>query len=102
MVSAFREAVYAIVSKIPSGRVMTYQGVAEAIGRPSAVRAVGTALHHNPRVGIVPCHRVVKSNGQVGDFVYGRDAKIMSLAREGVLIERGRIVSLKEYLYSAR
>lgn len=71
VMSSFRERVYAIVEGIPRGRVLTYGGVAYRVGVPGAARAVGTALKHNPYPKRVPCHRVVRSDGQVGEYAFG-------------------------------
>lgn len=83
--TAFRRAVYHVVADIPRGRTMTYAEVAHAIGRPAAVRAVGTALKRNPFAPAVPCHRVIRSDGSAGGFVSGSDAKMTLLRNEGAL-----------------
>ncbi len=81
----FMRDVYHVTAVIPRGCVMTYAQVARAIGRPRAVRAVGTALHRNPFAPAVPCHRVVKSDGSPGGFASGRFKKLKLLRQEGVL-----------------
>lgn len=85
----FSDGVYDVVRKIPRGRVVTYKDVAEAIGSPRAMRAVGGALHknHSPEI---PCHRVVCSSGEAGGYNRGRRAKIKILLSEGVKIQDGR------------
>lgn len=55
-------------AKIPKGETRTYAQVAAAIGRPKAVRAVGSALAKNPLAPLVPCHRVVRSDGKIGNY----------------------------------
>ena len=80
----FQEKVYKVVSKIPKGRVMTYKEVALAVGSPKAYRAVGNALNKNPRLGIVPCHRVVRSDGKTGGYVLGEKKKLELLKKEKV------------------
>lgn len=87
----FRSRVYAVVAKIPKGKVMTYAEVARAIGRPGASRAVGNALHVNPDTKRVPCHRVVKSDGAVGGYAMGTSRKARILKAEGVRIVRGKV-----------
>ena len=67
----FEKKVYLAVSRIPKGRVRSYKWVAEKIGHPRAYRAVGNALNKNPYIGIVPCHRVIKSDGSIGGFAKG-------------------------------
>jgi len=60
---------------IPLGETRTYQWVAKTIGRSKAVRAVGSALRKNPYPLIIPCHRVIKSDGQLGSYAGKKDGK---------------------------
>lgn len=69
--SAFEQDVWRKTLEIPRGEVRTYGWVAAEIGRPKAVRAVGTALGHNPVPLIVPCHRVVRTDGSIGQYSLG-------------------------------
>ncbi|UCD54765.1 MAG: methylated-DNA--[protein]-cysteine S-methyltransferase [Candidatus Omnitrophota bacterium] len=80
----FQRRVYRAVSSIPPGEVRSYKWVAEKIGAPRAYRAVGHALKKNPYVGIIPCHRVIKSNGSLGGFSKGKSRKRGLLKREGL------------------
>jgi len=57
--------------RIPRGETRTYKQIAAAAGRPNAYRAVGTALKKNPFPVIIPCHRVIKSDGSIGDYSGG-------------------------------
>jgi O-6-methylguanine DNA methyltransferase len=68
MATEFSERVWKLVGKIPKGKVTTYGGIAGRLGRPGAGRAVGQALKRNPHAPIVPCHRVVKSDGGLGGY----------------------------------
>jgi O-6-methylguanine DNA methyltransferase len=71
--------------EIPRGEVRTYAWVAREIGRPRAVRAVGTALGHNPIPILIPCHRVIRSNGGLGEYSGGGpESKRAILGAEGV------------------
>jgi len=79
----FKKRVYNVVSRIPKGKVMSYKQVAEASGYPKAWRAVGNVLNKN-RNPKVPCHRVIKSSGQVGGLTGGTDKKLALLRKEGV------------------
>ncbi|OGN18882.1 MAG: hypothetical protein A3F25_00120 [Candidatus Yanofskybacteria bacterium RIFCSPHIGHO2_12_FULL_45_19b] len=79
----FQKQVYAIVAKIKSGQTATYAEIAQQIGRPRAYRAVGNALNKNPFMGTVPCHRVIKSNGEIGGYAKGTKAKQRLLKKEG-------------------
>ena len=89
---SFQEKVYKVVSKIPKGKVMTYAEIAKALGSPRAFRAVGSALNKNPNPVIVPCHRVVRSNGEIGGYRGGQKKKAILLKKEGVIIIKGRVV----------
>jgi O-6-methylguanine DNA methyltransferase len=83
--TAFAEATLRKTMQIPWGEVRPYSWVAREIGRPRAVRAVGTALGHNPLPFVIPCHRVVRSDGRVGEYgAGGPTAKRAMLLTEGV------------------
>ncbi len=89
----FAQKVYKFTALIPRGKVATYHSLAVAIGRPSASRSVGNALNKNPFAPQVPCHRVVRSSGEVGGFAGGNAKKIRLLRREGVVIKKSRVAS---------
>lgn len=81
----FKEKVLKIVSKIPAGKTMTYKQVAEKAGSPRAARAVGTIMKANFNTKI-PCHRVIKSDGKVGEYNRGGPKeKARKLRAEGVI-----------------
>jgi O-6-methylguanine DNA methyltransferase len=81
----FEVAVWTKALEIPRGEVRPYGWIAAEIGRPKAVRAVGTALAHNPVPLVVPCHRVVRSDGMIGQYsMGGPEAKRRVLAAEGL------------------
>ncbi|MCZ6626311.1 MAG: MGMT family protein [Deltaproteobacteria bacterium] len=71
----FTRAVLRITAQIPYGEVRSYRWVAQRLGKPNATRAVGNALARNPIPIIIPCHRVVRSDGTLGGFALGRDWK---------------------------
>ena len=86
----FQKRVWKAIHDIPYGRLSSYGGLAEAIGKPGAARAVGNAVGSNPCGIVIPCHRVIWSNGGLGGFRGGYDEKDLDakrrlLAREGVL-----------------
>jgi O-6-methylguanine DNA methyltransferase len=85
--SEFERAVLLKVLQIPRGEVRPYAWVAREIGSPKAVRAVGSALRRNPIPLLIPCHRVVRSDGSAGEYVFGSEAKRAVLAAEGVDVE---------------
>jgi methylated-DNA-[protein]-cysteine S-methyltransferase len=78
----FRRAVLAHLREIPYGSTETYAGVAAAIGKPAAVRAAGTACARNPLPLVVPCHRVVRSDGTIGQYGGGPEVKRQLLDME--------------------
>lgn len=82
--------------KVPAGKVITYGGLAKLIGKPKAFRAVGSAMNKNPFAPNVPCHRVVKSNGDLGEFAYDISLKVKRLQAEGVFVENGKIVNFQQ------
>lgn len=83
----FQRAVWNEIARIPRGETITYAELARRIGRPNAVRAVGTACGKNPNPIIVPCHRVVGSSG-LGGYNGGLRKKKKLLQEEGVLLPR--------------
>jgi O-6-methylguanine DNA methyltransferase len=85
--SEFERAVLLKVLQIPRGEVRPYAWVAREIGSPKAVRAVGSALGRNPIPLLIPCHRVVRSDGSTGAYIFGSEAKRAVLAAEGVDFE---------------
>ncbi len=78
----FQQNVYDFVRSIPKGTTATYKEVAIAIGHPKAYRAVGNALNKNPFAPVVPCHRVIRSDGEMGGFAQGTQKKIQLLRGE--------------------
>jgi AraC family transcriptional regulator of adaptative response/methylated-DNA-[protein]-cysteine methyltransferase len=78
----FQIKVWEALLNIPTGSVTTYEHIAAQIGNPNAVRAVGTAVGHNPIAVLVPCHRVIRKAGEFGNYRYGSARKKALLARE--------------------
>jgi methylated-DNA-[protein]-cysteine S-methyltransferase len=78
--------------KIPRGKVATYSGLAAKVDAPGAARAVGTVMANNPFPIVIPCHRVVRAGGSVGEFGGGSNMKKQLLEKEGLILdEPGRI-----------
>jgi O-6-methylguanine DNA methyltransferase len=86
--SEFETAVLRKALEIPCGQVRPYGWIAREIGRPKAVRAVGTALAKNPVPLLVPCHRVVRSDGTFGQYALGAPQKVTLLEAEGLDVAR--------------
>ena len=80
--------------EVPAGRTTTYRGLALKLGRPRATRAVGQAVGANPVAVLVPCHRVIRSNGAISGFRWGVERKRQLLAREGVTLPGDRASAL--------
>ena len=80
----FQRKVWEYIQHIPYGKTQTYSDVAQEIGHPNSSRAVGNALHVNPIPIIIPCHRVIRSDGGLGGFGLGIDVKqkLLDLERQ--------------------
>jgi len=83
----FQQAVWKALSNISFGQTSTYGAIAHAIGNPKAVRAVGSAIGHNPLSIVVPCHRVIGASGNLTGYAGGLDRKRFLLQLEGVSVE---------------
>ncbi len=81
--TAFQQAVWAALRAIPAGETRTYSQIAAAVGRPAAVRAAGTACGDNSLAVLIPCHRVLRTDGSLGGYAYGLARKEKLLDREG-------------------
>ena len=81
--TAFQQAVWAELMRIPPGETRSYAQIAAAVGKPGAVRAAGSANGANQVAVLIPCHRVVRSDGSLGGYAYGLERKAALLAREG-------------------
>ncbi|TMR10651.1 methylated-DNA--[protein]-cysteine S-methyltransferase [Nonomuraea turkmeniaca] len=99
--SDFQRDVLETARTIPRGEVRPYAWIAARIGRPKAVRAVGTALANNPVPLLLPCHRVTRSDGAAGEYVFGTPAKERLLLAEGVDLERLRRLAGERVFYLA-
>jgi len=86
--SDFQRRAYTYLRKVPAGAVITYQGLAATVGNPDAQRAIGTTMATNPIPIFVPCHRVIKSDGTIGNYGGGVDNKIKLLRAEGFEVGR--------------
>jgi AraC family transcriptional regulator of adaptative response/methylated-DNA-[protein]-cysteine methyltransferase len=83
----FQLKVWEALLNVPSGTVTTYEHLAAQIGRPSAWRAVGTAVGHNPIAVLIPCHRVIRKAGEFGNYRYGAPRKLALLGWEQAQIQ---------------
>ena len=96
----FPEEVLNIVKQIPKGKLMTYGEIAkELTGSVRAARAVGQAVAANPYPVVVPCHRVVRSDGDIGGYSSGVEKKIRLLSAEGVEIKGRKVLNFEQTLF---
>ena len=93
----FSERCYSLLRKVPKGKVTTYAEIAKALNT-KAYRAVGNAMNKNKNSPKIPCHRVINSNGSIGNYNLGVKRKIEMLRKEGILIKNNKI-DLDKYLY---
>ena len=89
------DKVYKKLLEVPPGMVTTYGELARAVGLRNGQRAIGKIMNKNPYPVIVPCHRVIKSDGKIGGYAWGEKIKTNMLSKEGVKIKNGKIVDLK-------
>ena len=94
---SIKDKVYDILLKIPAGKVTTYGDIAKAIGQPNSSRLIGQILHNNPTPVVVPCHRVVRSNGKIGGYAYGSRKKRNLLEEEGLKFCGSNSTDLEEF-----
>ena len=83
----FQQQVWNVIRQIPYGEVRTYQWIADQIGRPKSARSIGNAVGANPVSILIPCHRVIRSNGGLGGYGGGLERKRQLLALEGYPVE---------------
>jgi len=93
------EKIYRKLLEVPPGYVTTYGDLAKAINLKNGQRVVGQIMKNNPFPVIVPCHRVVKSDGTVGGYAYGTQRKKYMLSKEGLEINDDKILDFKKNLF---
>jgi len=96
---SFNEQCYALLLKIPKGKITTYKAIAQALNC-KAYQAVGNAMAGNPNPIHVPCHRVVNSNGDIGNFALGLEKKISLLHAEGVEVVDGKVINFNDVFFN--
>ena len=94
----FNDRCYELLKLIPEGKVTTYSEIAKALNT-KAWRAVGSAMAKNKNLFVVPCHRVVRSDGSIGQYALGSDKKAQLLSDEGVAVSNGKVKELDKYIY---
>ena len=94
------EKIYRKLLEVPLGYVITYGDLAKAINLKNGQRIVGQIMKKNPFPVIIPCHRVVKSDGTIGGYAYGIERKKYMLSKEGLEINNNKISNFKKNLFS--
>ncbi|MEM5868620.1 MAG: endonuclease V [Candidatus Aenigmatarchaeota archaeon] len=94
-----RRYVLNLLRQIPKGKVTTYKDLALALGDEIATRAVGEILSNNKYVNKYPCYKVVHSNGEVGNYILGKEEKIRRLKNDGIPIKNDKIENLEDYIF---
>jgi len=95
----FAASVLYAAAQVPRGKVTTYKMIAEALGKADSCRAVGSALNKNPDPHLMPCYRVIRSDGRVGGYALGESEKIRLLAVDGIAVEGGRVAGYRSILF---
>jgi len=95
----FERKVLVATFRIPTGKISTYKRIAEKIGCPRAYRAVANALHKNPLAPIVPCHRVIRSDGKFGGESKDAESRRKLVEQEGVPLENDQVKINDKILY---
>lgn len=93
------QQVYKKLSEVPQGKVTTYGELAKVVGLKNGQRIIGQIMKKNPYPVIIPCHRVVKSDGKVGGYAYGEAIKSSMLKKEGIKIQDGKILDWDKKFY---
>ena len=91
--------IYKKLLQVPSGKITTYGELSRAIGLKNGQRVIGQLMKNNPFPVIVPCHRVVKSNREIGGYAFGVDIKRNMLAKEGICIKNNRIKNFEKSFF---
>ena len=88
--------VYRNLLQVPAGKIVTYGDLGKSVGLKNGQRKIGQIMKNNPFPIIIPCHRVVKSDGTVGGYAFGVERKITLLSKEGVKISKGKILDYED------
>ena len=91
--------IYKKLLQVPRGKITTYGELSKAVGLKNGHRVVGQIMNKNPFPVIIPCRRVVNSNGQIGGYAYGPDVKTNMLYKEGIEIQNGKILDFEKRIY---
>ena len=91
--------IYKKLLQVPSGKITTYGELSRAIGLKNGQRVIGRVMKNNPFPVIIPCHRVVKSNREIGGYAFGVDIKRNMLTKEGICIKNNKIENFEKSFF---
>ena len=91
--------IYKKLLQVPPGKITTYGELSRAIGLKNGQRVIGRVMKNNPFPVIVPCHRVVKSNREIGGYAFGVDIKRSMLTKEGICIKNNKIENFEKSFF---
>ena len=94
------EKIYKKLLTVPHGKITTYNELSKSIGLENGQRLVGQIMKKNPFPVIIPCHRVIKSNGDIGGYLFGIDIKKNMLRKEGICITKNKIDNFEEVFFT--
>ncbi len=94
------EKIYKKLLTVPHGKITTYNELSKSIGLENGQRLVGQIMKKNPLPAIIPCHRVIKSNGDIGGYLFGIDIKKNMLRKEGICITKNKIDNFEEVFFT--
>ena len=94
------DKVYKKLLEVPPGKIITYGELAKAVGLKNGQRKIGQIMKNNPFPIIIPCHRVVKSDGTIGGYAFGIERKANMLSKEGIEISKGKILDFKKKMFT--
>ena len=92
--------IYKKLLTVPHGKITTYNELYKTIGLENGQRLVGQIMKKNPFPVIIPCHRVIKSNGDIGGYLFGIDIKKNMLRKEGICIIKNKIDNFKDVFFT--
>jgi len=92
--------IYKKLLTVPHGKITTYNELSKSIGLENGQRLVGQIMKKNPFPVIIPCHRVIKSNGDIGGYLFGIDIKKNMLRKEGICIIKNKIDNFKDVFFT--
>ena len=93
------ERIYKKLLQVPYGKITTYGELSRSVGLKNGQRVVGQIMKKNPFPVIIPCHRVVKSNGDIGGYAFGINVKKTMLSKEGICIKNDKIENFENLFF---